>query len=258
MPVADLIIYGSSADRSAADVNIPVNSGETQITITSSLYGVPKYPGAIVGAFVNSETAAMVETWFKKRTAQTRNKLATTHLQTDPLRTQIMNYLNYPISPADEIEAAGENAGAVLDVLGLYFAQGGEMAPTPTPPGALPAGAMIVDATGATTLAADVLSAPGAITFVDFVPERDVVYKILGMAMHGGSACASRIRFLDSVRCPGVPAADTSTGLEYMMWYGDFGSFKGQDGIQHQTIGVGADTAQLFKFLIVPTGTGNR
>lgn len=91
---------------------------------------------------------------------------------------------------------------------------------------------------------------------------RDVRYKIIGMAMHGATACLSRLRFISGENegdCPGVIAADTSTGLEYMMWYGDFGSFMGQDGVLHQTIGVAGDTAQVFTFLLVPQGkTGGR
>lgn len=257
----DLIIYGSSADRSAADVNIPVNSGET-IIAKSGNYGIPKAPGAIKGAFVNSETAAMVECWFKKTTENDRKKLVATHLQTDPLRTQAITYLNHLISPSDQIEAAGENAGAVLDVLGMYWAKNmTDQAPTPFPPGPLPANAISVAATGAATLTADVLCAPAAITFEDFVPLRDVWYKVIGMSVHGQTACASRLRFINGPNvgdAPGVPAADTSTGLEYQCYYGDFGMFLGQDGLQHQTIGVAGDTAQVFRFILVPMSGGGK
>lgn len=103
----DLIVYGSSADRSAADVNIPINSGETQVA-KSGNYMIPKTDGRIRAAFVNSETAAMVECWFKKTTSNDRMKLPSTHLQTDPVRSQAISYLNYPISISDQIEAAGE------------------------------------------------------------------------------------------------------------------------------------------------------
>ena len=255
--VVDLIVMGSSADRSGADVNIPINSGENMVTAVGN-YFQPVAGGAIKGAFVNSETAAMVEAWFKKRTEVNRMKLATTHLQTDPLRTQVINPCNYPIDPNDTIEAAGENGGAVLDVLGLYVDKGkGGHIPTPFPMVQPPKDSLLVRATGAKTLTADVLSDPAAITFDDFEPEREVQYKIIGMAMNGATALLSRLRYNvgPSINdAPGVPASDTSTGLEYMMFYGDFGTFIGANPPLHQTIGVAGDTAQVFNFLIHPLG----
>lgn len=260
MPI-DLIIMGTSADRSAADVAIPIAAGETHVSGNgvpgTGTQWYPKDNGAIKGAFVKSETAAMVETWFKKTSDVNRQKLCSKTIQTDGLLANVINYCNYPIAVGDAIEAAGENAGAVLDVLGLYVAKkAGEEAPTAYPRAPLPPNAMLVRATGATTLVADTIT-EGAIAFDDFTPVRDRVYQILGMAMDGATACASRLKFLEGPNVndrPGVPAADTSTGLEYMMLYGDFGQFKGQNPPWHQTIGVAGDTAQCFYFVIVPVG----
>jgi len=254
----DLIFMGSSADRSAADVAIPIAAGETQVTGNGApgtgTQWYPKTDGAIVAAFVNSETAAMVECRFHKTSDINYNKLLTKHLQTDVLRTQILNKLNYPIKVGDAIEASGENAGAVMDLLGLYVSKGTAETITTEVPATLPAGAMIVRATSTFTHVADSV-AEGTIVFDDFVPIRDKVYKIIGMAADSATGLGTRLRFLEGPNvndCPGVPTADTSTGLEYQMFYGDFGSFKGQTPPRCQTVAVAADAVTNLHFVIVP------
>lgn len=262
--VHDLVIMASSADRSGGDVAIPIAVGETTVAGNgvpgTGTQWYPNYPGYIVQAFCNSETGAAADVRFHKTTDVNWNHLYTTHLQTDPVRTQVLNNLAYPIGIGDAIEAQGTTAGAQLDVLGLYVMKQPGRAVNPFPPAALPAGAMLVEATGATTLTADAIT-EGVITFVDWTPQRDVRYRILGMGMDGATACASRLKFLEGPNVndhPGVIAADTSTGLEYMIWYGDFGTFKGQNPPWHQTIGVAGDTAQVFKFVIVPEGSAKQ
>lgn len=258
--VHDLVIMASSADRSGGDVAIPIAVGETSVSGNgvpgTGTQWYPNYNGYIVQAFCNSETGAAADVRFHKTTDVNWNHLYATHLQTDPVRTQAVQNLNYPIKLGDAIEAQGTTAGAQLDVLGLYVTADGRPAVHVQPPAQIPAGAMLVEATGATTLTADAIT-EGVITFVDWTPKRDVRYRILGMGMDGATACASRLKFLEGPYVnnhPGVIAADTSTGLEYMMFYGDFGSFMGQSAPWHQTIGVAGDTAQVFKFLIVPEG----
>lgn len=258
----DLIVMGSSLDRSGADVNLPIAVGETHVTGNgvpgTGTQWYPKTNGKILGAFVNSETAAMVELWLRKTTDNNRYKLASTHLQTDPIRTQAITPMDYPINEKDAIECAGENAGAVLDICGMYVAKKpSDQLPTPWPTKPLPSNCFPVRATGAQTLTADALCAPAVLTFDDFTPIRDQWYAIRGMMMDGATALLSRLAFLEGPNQgdrPGVIAADTSTGLEYMMWYGDFGMFRGQTPPMHQTVGVAGDTAQCFRFLLEPVG----
>lgn len=254
-----LVIMASSADRSGGDVAIPVAAGELTVTGNgvpgTATQWYPKFKGSIVQAFCNSETAAAVDVRFRKTSDANYNHLVETHLQTVRLGREYISDCNYPIDLGDAIEAQGTNGGAVLDVLGLYVTPDGSPAVSTEPMGPLPPGTMLVEATGATTLTADTVTA-GAITFVDWTPKRDVVYKIVGMSMNGATACASRLNFLEGPYesfYPGVIAADTAVAMD-QMFYGDFGEFKGQTPPQHQTIGVAGDTAQVFRFLIAPVG----
>ena len=258
----DLIIMASSADRSGGDVAIPVAVGELTVTGNgapgTATQWYPKSNGAIIGAFANSETGAAADVRFHKITDIDYNHLLTTHLQTDVVRSQILNRLNYPITIGDAIEAQATTAGAQLDVLGLYVAKNsGDKVPTTVQPDSLPAGAKLVHATSTFTHVADSI-AEGTIVFDDFVPLRDVVYRIVAMGAHSATGCATRLRFVEGPNVndtPGVPCADTSTGLEYQMFYGDFGSFKGQTPPRCQTIAVGADAATELYFVIVPGGS---
>lgn len=263
------VILASSADRSAADVAIPVAVGETGVAAngvpgTGTIW-YPPFNGFITDSFVVSETAAMVETWFHKTTDADRMKLLTTHLQTDPVYEQILNHSSYPVATGDGIYSAGENGGAVLDCLALNLSASGQDHLRTSPPTSLPPGARIVRATGATTLTADAL-VECPMTWDDFNPERDVVYDIIGFGGDGATACLSRLKFLegpDQGYSQAIPMADTSTGLEYQMFYacrgsgwGSFGSFKGQTPPIPMVIGVAGDTAQCFRFIIVPKGRG--
>lgn len=258
----DLIFMGSSADRSAADVALPIAAGELQVTGNGApgtgTQWYPKANGAILGAFVRSETAAMVECWFNKTTDPNRNKVRHMAIQTDPVGSQSINYLNYPIEIGSSIQAAGENAGNVLDVLGLYVAKrGGEYAPIPFSSQVLPAGAIPVRATSTFTHVADTV-AEGTIVFDDFTPLRDVVYQIIGLSADSATGCGTRLRFLEGTNkddTPGVPCADTSTALEYAYYMGDFGSFKGQTPPRCQTIAVGADAVTNLFMILLPQGT---
>ena len=259
----DLIFMGSSADRSAADVALPVAAGELQVNANgapgTATTWYPKADGAIIGAFTRSETAGMVECRFHKTTDINYVKVYAPSLQTDPLRENIISPANYPITTGDQIEASGENAGAVLDVLGLYVAKsGGDKLPTTKMPDALPAGAVPVRATATFTHVADSV-ATGTLVFDDYQLIRDQVYKIIGMAANSATGCGTRLKFLEGPNLndvPGVPTADTSTGLEYQMFYGDFGQFKGQTPPQVQTIAVGADAATVLNLIIVPVSGG--
>lgn len=261
------VILASSADRSAADVAIPVAVGETGVAAngvpgTGTIW-YPPFNGFITDAFVNSETAAMVETWFHKTTDADRMKLLSTHLQTDPVYGQILNHCSYPVTTGDGIYSAGENGGAVLDCLALNLSASGADSLTSEPPAALPLGAKIVRATGATTLTADAL-VECPLTWDDFNPERDVVYDIIAIGGDGATACLARLKFIegpDQGYSQAFPMADTSTGLEYQMFYarsgagwGSFGSFKGQTPPVPMVIGVAGDTAQCFRMIVVPKG----
>lgn len=253
-----LVILASSADRSGGDVSIPIAAGEFTVSGNgapgAATQFFPKFNGSIVQAFCNSETAAAVDVRFHKTTDANWNHLYETHLQTVALNPADVSPMNYPIATGDAVEAQGTNGGAVLDVLGLYITPDGSPAVTTECP-KLPAGTMMVEATGAATLTADTVT-QGAITFVDWTPQRDVVYQILGMSMNGATACASRLNYLEGPYesfYPGVIAADTAADMD-QMFFGDFGQFVGQTPPTHQTIGVAGDTAQVFKFLIAPIG----
>lgn len=258
-----LVILGSSADRSGVDVDVPVAVGETTVAANgapgTATVWYPKFKGSIVQAFANSETAAAADIRFRKTSDPYWNHLYETHLQTVRLGEEYINVLNYPIDTGDSIECDGTNGGAVLDVVGLYVTEDGRPAVSTKYPENLPPGTMLVEATGATTLTADQLSPPGTITFVDWTPQRDVIYRIYGMSMNGATACASRLHFLEGPYAgkyyPGVIAAYTAAAMD-QMFYGDFGEFKGQTPPMHQTIGVAGDTAQVFKFLIAPVSGG--
>jgi hypothetical protein len=259
------VICGTSADRSAADVNIPVAAGERSVQangVPGTATGwYPPYKGYITCAFVRSETAAMVETWFHKTDDADRMKLVTAGIQTDTLRAADYNYLSYPVDVGDTIYAAGENAGAVLDMLGLCISPTGDEYPSFEMPGPLPPGARLVRATHATTMGTDTVT-EATLTFDDFTPLRDVRYNIIGFAADAASAGIYRLKFFgdDQKSRPGVIAADTSTHQEYAMSYawkgggwGSFGSFLGQNVPTVEGIQVAGDTAGCFYFVLVPS-----
>jgi hypothetical protein len=257
--VLSLVFMGSSADRGAGDVNVPLCTGE--ITVQASGYGfVPKGSGYIRGAFANSETAGMVEAQFHKTTDANWNTLTRTHLQTEQMWPDLINHLAYPISPKDIIMARGTNAGNVMDLIGLYcdFGGGGEVpSSTPKP---LPPGAILAPWTATFTHIADSV-AEGAIVFdAEFQPEVDTVYKIIGMVAHSATGLGTRLKFVEGPNIndyPGVPTADVpAAGARlYTMWYGDFGSFRGITPPRCQTVAVAADASTCGTFILVPQGT---
>jgi hypothetical protein len=257
MPLS-LVLMGSSADRTASDVNVPTCTGE--LTVQTSGNGwIPRGNGSIKGVFTNSETQGMVECQFHKTTDANWNSVSYTHLQTTDPTPQMITHLDYPITTKDIIMARGDNSAAQLDVIGMYcdFGSGG-VVPSMTPPGPIPKGAILVPWTSTFTHVADEV-AEGAIVFdAEFSPETTRVYKIIGMAAHSASGCATRLKFVDGPNVndyPGVPTADTPAGDTariYGMWYGDFGSFKGLTPPRCQTVASAADASTCGFFLLVP------
>ena len=256
--VLSLVFMGSSANRAGGDVNIPTCTGE--LTVQTSGNGwVPKGAGSIKGAFVNSETAGMVEAQFHKTTDANWNQLTRTHLQTEQIWPDMINKLNYAISPRDIIMARGTNAGAVMDLLALYcdFGKGGEVPTTEAKP--LPKGAILAPWTATFTHVADEV-AEGAIVFdAEFSPEVDTVYQILGMSCHSASGLGSRLKFVEGPNTddyPGVPTADTPAAGSRLapIWYGYFGQFKGITPPRVQTVAVAADASTCGVFVLLPVG----
>lgn len=256
----DTVIMGSSADRSGADVALPVAVGEVSVSANgvpgTGTQWYPKYPGFIVNAIVNSETAAMVECRFRKTTDADYQKVPNTHLQSAQHSPEMINNLAYPIMPGDAIEASGENAGAVLDILALYITKDGKPAISAVPPpGGLPPGTVSVRATGTVTAVADSL-AIGTIAFDDFTVKRDKIYQIHGFAAGGKSATPNegvftRLRFLEGPNkenTPGVPCADAT---KPMMFYGNFGQFRGQTlpQFEHVELNAGAESVEMHFLL---------
>lgn len=256
--VLSLVFMGSSADRSAGDVNIPTCTGE--LTVQTSGNGwIPKGAGTIRGAFVNSETAGMLECQFHKTTDANWNTIPYTHLQTDAIEAMMITELNYPITAKDIIMARGDNAGAVMDLLGLYcdFGKGGKV-PSIIPQN-LPKGAILVPFTATFTHVADSV-AEGAMVFdAEFSPEVDTVYSIIGMSAHSATGLGTRLKFVEGPNTddyPGVPCADTPAAGSRLapIWYGDFGQFKGLTPPRVQTVAVAADATTCGMLVIVPTG----
>jgi len=256
--VLSLVFMGSSVDRSGGDVNIPVTTGE--LTVQTSGNGfVPRGAGAIKGAFVNSETAGMVEAQFHKTTDANWNTIPETHLQTAAITSTMITKLNYPVTPRDIIMARGTNAGNVMDLLALYcdFGTGGEVPTTEAKP--LPAGAILAPWTATFTHVADQV-AEGAIAFdAEFSPEVDTVYDIVGMSCNSASGLGSRLKFVDGPNVndyPGVPTADTPAAGARLapIWYANFGSFKGITPPRCQTVAVAADASTAGMFVLVPRG----
>ena len=260
--VLSLVIMGSSADRSAGDVALPVAVGETIVDANgvpgTATAWYPRANGFIKGAVVVSETAGMLECMFHKNTDANWNFMYWTQLQTATHHTNMINRLNYPIFVGDQISARGDNAGAVLDALGLYvdMGKGGEVPTTENRP--LPAGAILCHATVTATFLADGV-AEGVVVFDDFTPVRDVMYRVVGLSVNSATGHLARLNYITGPNTddyPGVPCVDTeAAGSQLnMMWYGDFGSFKGQTPPRVQAICSAADAALDVVFCLVPGG----
>lgn len=261
--VLSVVFMGSSADRSAGDVALPVCAGELTVEGNgvpgTATVWYPKAPGFIKGAFVNSETAGMLECMFHKNTDSNWNYMSRTHLQTEQHWPDEINRLCYPIAPGDQISARGDNAGAVMDLLMLWVdnGKGGEV-PVLVPNKPLPAGAILAHGISTFTSIADSV-AEGTITWDDFTPERDVHYDIIALAMDSATGLGGRLHFRDGPNkedYPGVPVVDTEAAGSQLnaLWYGNFGSFIGQTPPLVQQVAVAADAQVCITMVLVPRG----
>lgn len=258
-----VVAMGSSADRSGANVALPILLAEN-IVGGNGVPGTgttwyPKFNSSIVGTYVGSETAAMVECRWRKTTDANYQKMFGRHLQTATLAARNINYVDYPVTTGDQIECNGENAGAVLDVAGFWFNRNGsEPMISPTPLGPLPKNAIMVHGIATMTHVADSWSPWASWVGEDFTPQRDTVYRIIGMSANSATGILTRLQFIEGPNVddyPGVPCGDAAVGDNQMMWFGDFGQFKGANPPLVQTAAVGADSQTCVYFILVPQGS---
>lgn len=252
---------GSSADRSGGDVNIPLCTGEETVQASGNGF-IPKGKGSIKGAFVNSETAGMVEAQFHKTTDNNWNQLTRTHLQTEQIWPDMINHFDYPVTDKDIIMARGTNAGAVMDLLALYcdFGGGGKVPTTELLaafPDGLPAGTILAPFTATFTHIADEVARGNIVFDAEFSPETTTKYKIIGMAVHSATGLGSRLSFREgpnSEDYPGIPCADTPAAGSrlYPIWWGEFGIFKGLTPPVIETVAVAADASTSGVLALVP------
>lgn len=177
---------------------------------------------------------------------------ATTRLGRDQTGAIVAGWperINYPFNAGDVLQAYADNGGnAQVEALLLWLEYGADSKLSFTPV-SVPAGSHWVLATGAFTNTAGAWT-QGAPTY-GYSFKRDKVYNIVGMAAYQATGYAARLVFKDnsSLR-PGVVAGDTATPPVVQPTYANFGSFKGDQPPDLETLSSGADTAQLVWLLI--------
>jgi len=257
----DLILMGSTKDLSGGDVDIVIAAGETHVTGNGApgagTQWYPKANGAILGAASVGETAAATDVRFRKTNDPYWNHLLYLHLQTDAMPVDMITPFNYPITTGDAIQCQGTGTNT-LKTVGFWVAKNsGDKLPVPVRTD-FPALTRAVEVTTTITCVADTVTT-GTLTFGDFTPERDVVYRIVGLAADMATGHFMRLQFLEGPNVndrPGVPVTDTAVALD-RAWYGDFGSFKGQTPPQVQCVAEGADSACNIRMWLVPVGKSN-
>lgn len=162
-------------------------------------------------------------------------------------------HTNYPVKSGDIIRAEADNGNnAQIETCLLAIAYGADpQLSVGMPKFAIPPNAKWINGVGGTTHTANTLTTC-AITWSENF-NKDQVYRILGMRAYSATAYAARLRFRGKSKAvgwfPGVPAGDTA--ILNQPFYGDFGSFVGDQTPNAEFLSSGGDTAQYVELLIV-------
>jgi len=175
--------------------------------------------------------------------------------QTGAVDLHLLAYLNQMFPKGSTINVEADNGNnAQLDTVLMFLAKRGQVPAVcgPVPhAGMLPPNTDLVQIVGATTVTADTWS-NCPLTFTNYTFNRDSMYEILGMMLHGETMHAGRLRFKKGSPNvddhPGVPGGDTK--LLNHMFYGPFGRFKGSNPPDLEALCSAGDTAQEGTLLI--------
>ena len=248
----DLMLFANTANRAALTA-VPMVVGETFFVATVAPVGVyVKDDGYVAAVMVVSETAAAVDVRFHQtKDPSWNNPTNIPRLQTVQPTPKNFQPVGYPIIPGQVLSVEIMNAGAVLDSVAMFIDKGAGIA-SPIQPAGVPQGYMLVDALATMTMVADQL-VTGTVVFENFVIDPLKKYHIAGMAACAATGHFTRLKYLEGENKddhPGVPTSDTSPGLDHMMFYGDFGTFNGLNGIQVEQLSEDADATVCLSFLI--------
>jgi len=172
--------------------------------------------------------------------------------QTGAVDERNLLFLNYPVKSGDVLRAEADNGGnAQIEAALLAIAYGGDPAlSVGIPRIAIPPNARWVNGVGATTVTAGALT-PCAITWSETF-DKDRVYQVLGMIAYSATGYAARLRYRGKSAAvgwfPGVPAGDTA--ILAQRFYGNFGSFYGDQPPQAELLCSAGDTAQYVELLV--------
>jgi hypothetical protein len=253
----DLIAFGTNLDGSGGLVAQKLAAGETKYTgngaagAATQVY--PNEDGAIGVIMGFSEDGAMTE-WRVRKTADP-NYIRSHMFQKGQTERgdldQVACRVNYPVMKGDKLTCDITNAAAKMD--GVLIAIGKGIVPTLTqsPPAEIPAGAIWVSATMATTATADTWTS-GAITLENYNLKRDKQYKVLGAVANGATLVAIRFAPLtgpDSENRPGIFGGDTDQ-INVPTYFGQPFVFDGLTGMNGEILCTAGDTATNINLLI--------
>lgn len=172
--------------------------------------------------------------------------------QTGAVDLHNIDFCNYPFESGDVLRAEADNGNnAQIESAILALAYGSDpMLSVGIPKIGLPPNAHWINGVGGTTVTANALSA-ATITWSESF-NKDQVYQVLGMIAYSATGYAARLRYRGKSKAvgwfPGVPAGDTA--ILAQRFYGDFGSFAGDQPPNVEMLCSGADTAQYIGLLV--------
>lgn len=254
--VHDLVAFAASAARNGLTSVVVAVNEDLYATAGSRAQLIPRGNGKVIMYGVVSEAIAnFIQSRFHFLTDDKWNVSDTNARdQTGAFTPSCPGKLSYKFTKDDYLVLeSNNNNNAQLETHLLWITYDNDVLST-NPPKLPDSKIMLVRATGAATLTADVWTKVTTLTFTNHPFKAQKQYKIHGMAASGATMHAARLQFTgnspDIGRRPGVMGGDTATPDVEQMIYGDFGTFEGASPPGAEAIGSAGDTAQQFLFLI--------
>jgi hypothetical protein len=255
----DLLAIIANLDASGGDVSNKLSLGETLFTgngaAGTATIVYPRAKGNITFISGQSEDAALVN-WRFRDQANMQNWTGGTVFQGGQTEAceidKRIARCNIPVDTGSQLVSTITNAAAKLDGIVLGIGKNGRMPKiSGSPFGPLPPGAMWVEGTTAHTSTADTW-VQGAVTLPDYTLDRQRRYAILGVAVHGASLMAWRLRGYTGDNAPGSIGGDTDQLNCPVFFDAPHPTFHGKDGFKLETLCSAGDTASAGMYLLLP------
>lgn len=240
----DLLVIGDSANR-AVLTPVAMAAGENNYVASTAPVGVQMKEDVVIAAVMEvSQTAAALDFRFHHSKDPEWNRATDIcRLQSVQPGFKYYQVAGYELKAGQVLVAEILNAGAVLDCCGFFLDKGAGVG-SPFPPGGkIPVGYKLYTGVATMTMVVDKWTV-GDVVWDDLVVDLLKDYDCLGFAAKGVTGHFTRLKFKGGENIddhPGVPCSDTDAGLDCFMLYGNFGKWKGSQGLQIEQISDTAD-----------------